>query len=74
MNELARVHYLEAMGVSSYAPRFVLPAAKPSVVCEMPVPIPLPDAKSATDTLTNTQTIIRQLLPVIAAWPILPNP
>jgi hypothetical protein len=57
MNELARVHYLEAMGISSYAPRFLLPAAKPSVVCEMPLPVSLPDAKSATDTLTNTQTI-----------------
>lgn len=57
MNELARVHYLEAMGISSYAPRFLLPAAKPSVVCEMPLLVSLPDAKSATDTLTNTQTI-----------------
>ncbi|CAH0992289.1 hypothetical protein SIN8267_02408 [Sinobacterium norvegicum] len=49
MNELARVHYLEAMGVSSYAPRFILPAAKASIVCEIPVPIqPQSEPLSAT--------------------------
>ncbi|ROS05818.1 hypothetical protein EDC56_1372 [Sinobacterium caligoides] len=36
MQELARLHYLQSMGVTSYAPRVVLPAAKASVLCTVP--------------------------------------
>jgi len=55
MQELARVHYLQAMGVTSYVPRFVLPAAKPSVLCEIPS-IAIADPASALSD-------IRQVLP-----------
>ena len=36
MNELHRQAYLEAMGVDVYFPRFLLPAAPASILCEMP--------------------------------------
>jgi len=34
--ELLRLHYLQAMGISSYYPRFRLPAALPSQACPWP--------------------------------------
>ena len=37
MNELQRQAYMKAMGVDCYIPRLHLPAALPSVLCEMPV-------------------------------------
>ena len=37
MNELQRMQYLDAMGVDMFVPRFVLPNAKLSQVCELPV-------------------------------------
>ena len=37
MNELVRMQYLDAMGIDSFVPRMVLPAAQPSVACELPV-------------------------------------
>lgn len=36
MNELHRQTYLSALGLDSYMPRFQLPFAPPSYVCEMP--------------------------------------
>ncbi len=62
MQELARVHYLQAMGVTSYVPRFVLPAAKPSVLCEIPS-IAIADPASAMSD-------IRQALPDAPPVPI----
>ena len=40
MNEANRMQYLEAMGVEVFVPRFVLPYAKPSVQCVLPVAEP----------------------------------
>lgn len=37
MNELARMQYLDALGIDTFVPRLVLPAAKASVQCELPV-------------------------------------
>lgn len=37
MNELQRQHYLSALGVDTYMPRWHLPFAPHSVVCELPV-------------------------------------
>ena len=36
MNELTRAQYLDALGIDTFVPRFVLPAAKPSVLCDLP--------------------------------------
>ena len=52
MNEAQRLAYLDAMGVEQLYPRLVLPGAKPSVLCELPVATeaeqtttPIPSAK-----------------------------
>ena len=37
MNELTRMQYLDAMGVETFVPRRILPAAQLSTVCELPV-------------------------------------
>ncbi len=37
MNELQRQHYLSALGVDTYMPRWYLPFAPISVLCELPV-------------------------------------
>ncbi len=37
MNELTRAQYLDILGIDTFVPRFVLPAAKPSVLCDLPV-------------------------------------
>ncbi len=37
MNERQRMQYLETMGIDCFVPRFVLPEAKSSIVCELPV-------------------------------------
>jgi hypothetical protein len=37
MNELQRQHYLSALGVDTYMPRWHLPFAPISVICELPV-------------------------------------
>lgn len=36
MNERQRMHYLDAMGIDAFVPRFVLPAAKASEQCVLP--------------------------------------
>lgn len=36
MNELTRAQYLDVLGIDTFVPRFVLPAAKPSVLCDLP--------------------------------------
>ncbi len=47
MSELARLAYLEAMGVESYFPRYRLPAARASQHCPLPV-VAEPAAAAAT--------------------------
>ena len=37
MNEATRMEYLEAMGIEMFVPRHMLPAAKASVACELPI-------------------------------------
>ncbi|MFL0800599.1 MAG: hypothetical protein K6L80_09130 [Agarilytica sp.] len=37
MNERQRMQYLETMGIDCFVPRFVLPEAKSSSLCELPV-------------------------------------
>ncbi|HEY7772042.1 MAG TPA: hypothetical protein VIC26_02585 [Marinagarivorans sp.] len=39
MNELIRMQYLDAMGIDSFVPRKILPAAPTSVLCELPVAV-----------------------------------
>jgi hypothetical protein len=46
MNEQRRMEYLEAMGVDMFTPRWVLPGAKSSHQCELPV-APAPGAEAA---------------------------
>ncbi len=36
MNERQRMHYLDALGIDAFVPRFVLPVAKTSVPCALP--------------------------------------
>ena len=38
INELQRQAYLSAIGVDCYMPRLLLPGAKPSIRCELPLP------------------------------------
>lgn len=40
MNEIRRQAYLEAMGIDSWFPRYVLPGAAPSHPCAWPLPLP----------------------------------
>jgi hypothetical protein len=42
MNELIRMQYLDAMGIETYVPRRLLPAAKLSVKCNLPVKFAAP--------------------------------
>lgn len=37
MNERQRMQYLEVMGIDTFVPRFILPVAKLSAVCELPI-------------------------------------
>ncbi|NHN37993.1 hypothetical protein G8764_11850 [Pseudomaricurvus alcaniphilus] len=46
MNELQRIHYLDAMGIDSYMPRRVLPNAPLAQLCE-PVAVPVAAAGAA---------------------------
>lgn len=45
MNELNRMQYLESMGIDSFVPRYLLPAAKSAVLC--PLPVALEKAKAS---------------------------
>ncbi len=58
MNELQRQAYMEAMGVDCYIPRLHLPAALPSVLCEIPelaeVPVAKTVANEAAAPVTST--------------------
>lgn len=49
MNELQRQAYMQAMGVDCYIPRLHLPAALPSVLCEIPVLAEVPVASTVTN-------------------------
>ena len=48
MDELQRQAYMQAMGVDCYIPRLQLPAALPSVLCEMPALAEVPVANAVT--------------------------
>lgn len=37
MNELNRMQYLESIGIDSFVPKYILPAAKTAVLCPLPV-------------------------------------
>lgn len=52
MNEALRLDYLQAMGVDSYVPRFVLEGAAASPLCELDFPVPEYDdgGSSAADS------------------------
>jgi hypothetical protein len=56
MNELQRQAYMEAMGVDSYVPRLVLPAALPSQLCEWPVMEASPASPSPVSASPDTIT------------------
>lgn len=47
VDELQRRAYLDAMGVDSYMPRFVLPAAPPSLLCARPLTAPQTGTEAA---------------------------
>lgn len=49
MNELQRQHYLSALGVDTYMPRWHLPFAPVSVLCELPV------ATSSAESFTKIE-------------------
>ncbi len=47
MNELQRMQYLDAMGIDSFVPRFLITGAKPPVLCALPEPSDQPELASA---------------------------
>ena len=49
MDESQRQAYMQAMGVDCYVPRLHLPAALPSVLCEMPVLAEVAEANAVTN-------------------------
>lgn len=53
MNELARMQYLDALGIDTFIPRLILPAAKVSVQCELPV--------VTSDELTASNEVMHRL-------------
>jgi hypothetical protein len=56
MNELQRQHYLSALGVDTYMPRWHLPFAPISVLCELPVAEVEPPALEKLDIKIETVT------------------
>ena len=74
MNELVRMQYLDAMGIDSFVPRMILPAAPLCVACELPVSLvdyepaaefidPLEQEVSQPATPSpKTTAIVKQLL------------
>lgn len=63
MNELQRQHYLSALGVDTYMPRWHLPFAPHSIVCELPsAPI---DTLSSTKIESKVDSVIPQSKHVI---------
>lgn len=71
MNERARMHYLDAMGIDMFVPRKRLPAAKPSLQLVQanpaPVAVPAPAASTAPEAagLRSAQAVIEHTL---AKW------
>lgn len=59
MNELQRQHYLSALGVDTYMPRWHLPFAPHSVACELPV-IPI-DIQPSTKMENKDESVIAQV-------------
>jgi hypothetical protein len=53
MNELQRQAYIEAMGIDSYFPRFTLPGAPVSTLCELPQEL-LQGESVAADVIVDT--------------------
>lgn len=62
MNELQRQHYLSALGIDTYMPRWNLPFAPHSVVCELPVA--QIDTQSSTKMEIKVESAITQAQPV----------
>ncbi len=60
MNELQRQHYLSALGVDTYMPRWHLPFAPHSVVCELPV---APIDTQSTKIESKVESVITQVQP-----------
>ena len=58
MNELVRMQYLDAMGIDSFVPRMVLPAARISAACELPVA--LVDYQPATEFIDPLEQDVSQ--------------
>ena len=61
MNELQRQHYLSALGIETYMPRWQLPYAGVSILCEMP--ILAEEAVSDSPVIKNEQQLNQQDLP-----------
>jgi hypothetical protein len=59
MNELQRQHYLSALGVDTYMPRWHLPFAPQSNVCELPV-IPN-DVQASANMETKVESVTSQI-------------
>lgn len=62
MNELQRQHYLSALGVDTYMPRWHLPYAPQSVVCELPI-IPI-DVQPSSRIENKVEFVTAQAQPV----------
>lgn len=60
MNELQRQHYLSALGVESYAPRWLLPGApEPRLCTRLPVAIPVAEPEIAAQAPQAVATPVR---------------
>lgn len=75
MNELVRMQYLDALGIDSFVPRLVLPAAKASMHCELPVASENDidvQASGGLDVLPTAHSLESELsgAPVSAAKPV----
>lgn len=63
MHELHRMEYLDAMGVDTFVPRFVLPAAQAPRQCELPEASESNDVPGATSLgTTSAESLVSNLL------------
>ena len=60
MNEIQRQAYLDAIGIQSYFPRFILPNAKPSKQCQWPEPSH-PGVENAPEVIAERPTLQKML-------------
>lgn len=82
MNELTRMQYLDAMGIDSFVPRKILPAAPAPVLCELPIAasaqVLSPDldvgaeveAAAPKEASAETEAIVQKLLSPSADEPV----